>query len=730
MYSQCGLRMYLRQAYGEHWTNIVLDFLNCVKKHANLICQFNFLETCKRHRILPPSLRFNLHLGTHSEGPFIQRMGFKTLTHILKDHRSRRYVLSNKILNLKSLLYQILSPQDFQQILQMSHRSFRHISHLAKTRLSEKFSKLEFQQFQQTRIFLPRFCPGPPLENLSSKVFTSKELSILSKGPKFAMAQTHVNTSEIITGVESAILSSHGEVENPDLLRGEIVKSILDYRPSLSLSTQSKEEIKILRNLKKDKNTVITKADKGNTVVIMNSADYELKVNTLLMDKNIYKEINFDPTDKYTQKLRNELGILKDTRLITPQMYRKFYPKGCSAPKFYGLPKIHKKDIPLRPIVACYSSPATGIGSFLATIFKPLLSTQKSYIKNSIDLVKKLKNQSTTENTVLSSFDAVSMYTSCDVHKCEQALQRKLEENSAWSDYKTLEIDTIMTLVRLCNKYSSYFKFRNKFFLQIMGLSMGTVLSPYLANFYMDFIEQSALNSFHLKHSIWFRFVDDILSVWEHGQDSLRDFLAHLNSFDSNLQFTMELEDSGKLPFLDVLIIKTNPSLEFSIYRKPTHNDRYLHFSSHHPPSVKRGVIISLVDRVLKICSRNHINSELNYVKDILFCNGYPIKLIENIIDRRLKKIKEQNRELVPLDSVTPAIEKKTFIVLPYIPKLGDKLGKILKKHNLSVSFKTEQKVEHFFNSGKDKTDPVLGSGVYRNCVLVENFTLVGPINN
>jgi hypothetical protein len=51
------------------------------------------------------------------------------------------------------------------------------------------------------------------------------------------------------------------------------------------------------------------------------------------------------------------------------------------------------------------------------------------------------------------------------------------------------------------------------------------------------------------------------------------DFLAHLNSFDSNLQFTMELEDSGKLPFLDILIIKNTPSLEFSVYRKPTHND-------------------------------------------------------------------------------------------------------------------------------------------------------------
>ena len=87
-------------------------------------------------------------------------------------------------------------------------------------------------------------------------------------------------------------------------------------------------------------------------------------------------------------------------------------------------------------------------------------------------------------------------------------------------------------------------------------------------------------------------------------------------------------------------------------------------------------------------------------------------KDIEIFVDD--KKIKEENREPAPLDSVTLAIEKETFTILPYVSKLSDKLGKILKRHNLSVSFKTEQKVEHFFNSGKDKTDPILGSGVYR----------------
>ena len=70
-------------------------------------------------------------------------------------------------------------------------------------------------------------------------------------------------------------------------------------------------------------------------------------------------------------------------------------------------------------------------------------------------------------------------------------------------------------------------------------------------------------------------------------------------------------------------------------------------------------VAISLVDGVLQICSRNHVKSELDYVKDILFCNGYPINLIENIIDRRLKSLGQENREPVPLDSVTLTIEKK-----------------------------------------------------------------------
>jgi hypothetical protein len=105
----------------------------------------------------------------------------------------------------------------------------------------------------------------------------------------------------------------------------------------------------------------------------------------------------------------------------------------------------------------------------------------------------------------------------------------------------------------------------------------------------------------------------------------------------------------------------------------------------------------------------------LNYIKDILFCNGYPIKLLETIIDRRRKKAEgSASGPQAPTDTVPLVDDKKLFTVLPYIPKLSDKLKRILKKHKLSVAFKNSNITQNFFNNGKDKTSPILGSGVYR----------------
>ena len=69
----------------------------------------------------------------------------------------------------------------------------------------------------------------------------------------------------------------------------------------------------------------------------------------------------------------------------------------------------------------------------------------------------------------------------------------------------------------------------------------------------MEEFETSAFRSGHLQPNPWLRYVDDTFVVWPHGKDTLQDFLKYLNEQHSSIKFTMEVEEEGKISFLDVI---------------------------------------------------------------------------------------------------------------------------------------------------------------------------------
>ena len=87
--------------------------------------------------------------------------------------------------------------------------------------------------------------------------------------------------------------------------------------------------------------------------MVMDKEDYVQKARELL-DQPTYRNISSDPTTKYKNKLVNLLKSIKSKGEINEALYKKLYPTGAGSPKFYGLPKIHKKGNPLRPIVIQY----------------------------------------------------------------------------------------------------------------------------------------------------------------------------------------------------------------------------------------------------------------------------------------------------------------------------------------------------------------------------------------
>ena len=132
---------------------------------------------------------------------------------------------------------------------------------------------------------------------------------------------------------------------------------------------------------------------------------------------------------------------------------------------------------------------------------------------------------------------------------------------------------------------------------------MGSPCSPVVANIYMEYFEDLALGPelpIPVKESK--RYVDDVFSIIPTGKRDI--MLNYLNSLGPHIKFTIEQPNfEGTIPFLDTFPKPKGESISVSVYRKPTHTDRYLDFNSSHPISAKRAVVRALMDRDENVCS-------------------------------------------------------------------------------------------------------------------------------
>ena len=158
-----------------------------------------------------------------------------------------------------------------------------------------------------------------------------------------------------------------------------------------------------------------------------------------------------------------------------------------------------------------------------------------------------------------------------------------------------LEKDEAMQLLKLVLE-NCVFTFQDKFFKQLHSATMGSPCSPVVANIYMEYFEDLALGpELPIPVKDWKRYVDDVFSIIPKGnRDTM---LQYLNSIDPHIKFTIEQpNEEGGIPFLDTFPKPQGEGIAVSVYRKPTHMDRYLDFNSSHPISAKRAVVRALMD--------------------------------------------------------------------------------------------------------------------------------------
>ena len=156
-----------------------------------------------------------------------------------------------------------------------------------------------------------------------------------------------------------------------------------------------------------------------------------------------------------------------------------------------------------------------------------------------------------------------------------------------------------MDLLNLCLT-STYFQYNGRHYKQLHGTAMGSPVSVVVAEIVMQHVEESALATCRQTIPLWLRFVDDTFTAVH--KDEIDDFHDHLNEQNADIQFTKEIEENGKLPFLDCLVSRDNNELRTTVYRKPTHTDRLLDESSYNPTSHKATTIKTLTRRAQLVC--------------------------------------------------------------------------------------------------------------------------------
>ncbi|XP_068671416.1 uncharacterized protein [Montipora foliosa] len=467
--------------------------------------------------------------------------------------------------------------------------------------------------------------------NLSKKPLTVSERSLLEKGPKFAPTPNQIPHKNIVAEVEAAI--HHLPEESKNFIRNSTATILHKARPP-SHKNLNADERKALQDLKKDETRILMKADKGNCFVVLDKSDYDSKMDSLLSDRTTYELVLKSPFKRIERELNKRLLVLKNHYKISDSTYRKLHSTDAIPPAIRGSIKHHKQGNPVRPIVSSIGSALYNTSKFLTDILSPLQNSNGFSVPNSAKFAEEISNVDIQDDEVMLSFDVVSLFTAIPVDKACDYISNKLLKDNSLPSRTSLDSNEIISLLKFILS-NNYFIYDDKIYKQIHGCAMGSPVSPVVANLCMEAIEEMAINTSEVQPKVWKRYVDDSFCIIK--RDAVNSFHTTLNSIDPHILFTIEEESDQQIAFLDTLVSRKDNTITIDVYRKATHTDRYLDFSSHHDKRHKISTAETLLHRAIKLPSTPQgKNTEINHVFDALRANNYPSFVISNILKQKI----------------------------------------------------------------------------------------------
>ena len=262
--------------------------------------------------------------------------------------------------------------------------------------------------------------------------------------------------------------------------------------------------------------------------------------------KNIISEIQTKLRNRVTCHLYRGNCTKTEADFLLSKMY--IY----DIPHFYIIWKILKNPIVGRPIVAGYNWILTPASIFVGHYFKEFYSKFENILTDSLSVIKTLENEVFDRNCFLFTIDFKSLYTNISVQDAIKVMK------ILFFRYKNV-IPNAHFIIELMDLVlnSAVMKFQEEFFLQILGIVMGTNLAPILTNIYMAILEEGLHIRCKNKNIKWpelyKRFIDDGFGVIKCNKIEFSKWVSEFNNLRENI-FIDKWKFGNKVAFMDLYI--------------------------------------------------------------------------------------------------------------------------------------------------------------------------------
>ena len=343
----------------------------------------------------------------------------------LSNKKSSQRTKETELKRLKDELVRCLSVVDFTHIISIFTTSQdANLSKCKSVHMKKLHNLGYFDRDKETND------PDQVIHNFSSYSLSDDEKSLLTKGLNFSIPPKRLNRMDYLTPFELL----YKDVKDCDISRYKMdilkinLKKIAynsfnnyNYLKELNIS---QPEYEALKNLSSNKELVIHKSDKGNSVVIVDRVDYIKRMQDMVNDSSKFeklsvkegKDYNFMTGEKAT--IDQILSQLKKSKAISEDDRDKLSPDGPNPARLYGLPKIHKPLVDglpkYRPIISQIGSPTYKIAKYLLKFITPY-TTNEYTVNDTFHFASMLDG--TNHRLHMASLDVESLFT--NIPLCE-----------------------------------------------------------------------------------------------------------------------------------------------------------------------------------------------------------------------------------------------------------------------------------------------------------------------